>query len=40
MNEYGVDGLACSELVQGNATLKIDIEQTTTPLRAKMEVHL
>ena len=30
MNEYGVDGLACSELVQGNATLKVGIEQTTT----------
>ena len=30
MNEYGVNGLACSELVQGNTTLKIGIEQTTT----------
>ena len=30
MNEYGVDGLACSDLVQGNATLKVGIEQTTT----------
>ena len=30
MNEYGVVGSACSELVQGNTTLKIGIEQTTT----------
>ena len=30
MNEYGVDGLACSDLVQENSTLKVGIEQTTT----------
>ena len=30
MNECGVDGTACAEIVQGNATLKVDIEKTTT----------
>ena len=30
MNECGVDGTACAEIVQGNVTLKVDIEKTTT----------
>ena len=30
MNEHGVEGLECSELVQANVTLKHDIERATT----------